>query len=279
MLIDMHTHIGGAKVGFVMSEDMILQEMEKYHVDYCIVSNGDSAEFDHELNPLPKEFQVSQKDSFLRTIQFARRNPGKIGIMPWIKPATEGMDEELEQLIRENRDIVKGIKVHPFHSNTFFHSDRMEPYIELAQKYELPVMSHTGGCEAADAKYVYEMALKYPKVNFIMAHMGLGTDNKDAINLMEKADNLYADTAWVPVSSTIEIIKRFGSKRIFFGSDSPIDGVDTYYFNREGKPSMYREYFHGLEEVIGTEAYKDLMYRNAMEFFKIMDSNGENGYE
>ena len=86
---------------------------------------------------------------------------------------------------------------------------------------------------------------------------------------MEKAENLYADTAWVPVTSTIEIIKRFGSKRIFFGSDSPIDGVDTYYYNREGQPSMYREYFDGLEDVIGTEAYQDLMYRNAIEFFKI----------
>ena len=32
MLIDMHTHIGGAKVGFIMTEDMILQEMEKYLV-------------------------------------------------------------------------------------------------------------------------------------------------------------------------------------------------------------------------------------------------------
>lgn len=269
MLIDMHTHIGGDEGGFTMNEDMILQEMEKYHVDYVIVSNGDSMEYDHELKLIPKERQVSQKDSFLRTIQFARNNLGKIGVMPWVKPATERMNEELEQLICENLDIVKGIKVHPYHSNTFFHSEKMKPYLELAEKYELPVMSHTGGCEAADAKYVYEMALKYPKINFIMAHMGLGTDNQEAISYMEKAQNLYADTAWVPVSSTIEIIKRVGSKRIFFGSDSPIDGVDTYDCNPKGEPSMYREYFYGLEDVIGVEAYKDLMYRNAMEFFKI----------
>ena len=82
MLIDMHTHIGGAKVGFIMTEDMILQEMEKYHVDYCIVSNGDSAEFGHDLKALPEEFQMSQTESFLRAIRFARKNPGKIGVMP-----------------------------------------------------------------------------------------------------------------------------------------------------------------------------------------------------
>lgn len=269
MLIDVHTHIGGDKVGFFMTEDMILEEMEKYHIDYCIVSNGDSVECDHEQNPIPECFQVSQKESFLRTIKFARENPGKIGIMPWIKPATETVDEEFESLIKDNLDIVKGIKVHPFHSNTFFDSERMEPYLKLAQKYHLPVMSHTGGCEAADAKYVCKMALKYPDVNFILAHMGLGTDHKEAISLLEQADNLYGDTAWVPVASTVEVIKRYGSKRILFGSDSPIDGVDTYLKNPKGQPSMYQEYFHGLEEVIGADAYKDLMYRNAMELFKI----------
>ena len=104
-----------------------------------------------------------------------------------------------------------------------------------------------------------------------MAHMGLGTDNKEAVELMAKADNLYADTTWVPVSTTLEVIRRYGSERVVFGTDSPIDGIDTYYYNRAGEPSMYREYFNGLEEKIGKEAYANLMYRNAMRIFKIQN--------
>ena len=54
-----------------------------------------------------------------------------------------------------------------------------------------------------------------------------------------------------------------------FGSDSPIDGVDTYAFNGYGEESLYQKYFNGLEEVIGKDAYADLMYKNAMRIFEI----------
>lgn len=139
----------------------------------------------------------------------------------------------------------------------------------MMEKYHLPMVSHTGGCEEASPKYVYNMAKKYPGVNFIMAHMGLGTDNKEAVDLMAKADNLYADTTWVPVSTTVEVIRRYGSKRVMFGSDSPIDGVDTYDCNKNGEPSLYREYFNGIEKIIGHRAYEDLMYKNAIRIFNI----------
>ena len=81
--------------------------------------------------------------------------------------------------------------------------------------------------------------------------------------------NLYGDTTWVSLESTIEIVKRYGSKKIFFGSDSPIDGVNTYTQNAKGEPSLYLRYFNELEDIIGSEAYADIMYRNAMEFFGI----------
>lgn len=270
MFIDIHVHIGNG-LGFNMNEEMVEEMIKKYNVSYCIISNGDSLEYDHNLNLIPIELQISQADSFKRAIKFARESEvkDKIFIMPWIKPATETVDDEFISLLKDNLDIVKGIKVHPYHSNTFFDSERIEPYIKLAEEYNLPVLTHTGGSEAADAKYVYNMSVKYPNVKFILGHMNLGTDNKEAIDLMGKADNLYADTAWVPIESTIEIIRRYGSKRIMFGSDSPIDGVDTYAYNGYGQVSMYQRYFNELEEIIGKEAYADLMYKNAMRIFNI----------
>lgn len=268
MVIDTHVHVGNM-VGFNMNEDMILRMMDKYGIDYCIVSNGDSVEYGHDLTPIPIEMQVSQAESFERSIRFARKYPNRIGIMPWIKPATEHADNTLEQMIQDNADIVKGIKVHPYHSKTFFDAPCMESYIELAEKYYLPVVSHTGGCEEASPVYVYHMAKRYPNVNFVMVHMGLGTDNRQAVELMGQADNLYADTTWVPMSTTIEVMKRYGSKRVVFGSDSPIDGVDTYAHNPKGEPSMYQGYFNDMENLIGTEAYADLMYRNAQRLFHI----------
>ena len=56
---------------------------------------------------------------------------------------------------------------------------------------------------------------------------------------------------------------------MLFGSDTPIDGVDTYLCNPKGDRSIYQDYFHLLEEKIGKEAYEDLMYQNAVRIFKI----------
>ncbi len=271
MIIDTHVHTGLFEAPdrtVDMNEETVLKSMELYSIDFALVSNA-AVEYDCEWNPVPMEKQVSQEESFLRSIAFARKNMDKIGIMPWVKPANETADARFEELIRENLDIVYGIKVHPFHSKIAFDSERVEPYIKLAQKYQLPVVTHTADCDEASPVRVYNMALKYPDVNFVMVHMGLGTDNKEAIELLGRLPNLYGDTTWVPLESTIEIVKRYGSKKLFFGSDSPIDGLHTYKQNPKGEPSLYQRYFNELEVAIGKAAYEDIMYRNAMEVFGI----------
>lgn len=269
MIIDAHVHIGGEAVGFKMYESTVLESMDKYHIDICLVSNGDSGEYGHDLELLPEDVQIDQKTSLERAIQFAKENEGRIYAGFWCKPHNEVLDEEIEKLIEENRKYMVFLKVHPYHSNLAFDDDKMIPYLDLAVKYDLPVVVHTGDSYNDSPERVYNMAKKYPTLKFVLAHMGLGTDNLLAIEMMEKADNLYADTAWVPVSTTMEVIKRFGSKRIIFGTDSPIDGVDTYYCNKEGEPSLYRQYFGELKDMLSEEDYDNLMWRTAKELFKI----------
>ncbi len=278
MIIDTHVHIGGEKVGFDMSEDKVLAAMEKYNIDFCLVSNGDAAEVDHEQQLIPQEYQVSQEDALRRCIAFARKYPKKIGVGVWVKPLTETVTEELEQLIAENRDVIYALKLHPYHSKISPVDKKTLPYLELAKKYRLPVVSHTG-CGPEDAPvHVYEAAKLFPEIPFVMVHMGLGSDNKEALELLGKADNLYGDTAWVPVETTIEAVRRYGSSKMMFGSDAPIDGVDTYRCNPRGERSMYQDYFKHplfekdcgrLEEQLDKEAYADIMWRNAAGVFKI----------
>lgn len=269
MIIDAHVHIGGECVGFEMSEEIVLESMRKYNIDICIISNGDSGEYGHDLELLPEDVQISQKESLERAIRFAKENKGRIYAGFWCKPHNELLDDEIEKMIAENRKYMIALKVHPYHSNLAFDDDKMIPYLNLAVKYNLPVIVHTGNSYNDSPERVYNMAKKYPNLKFILAHMGLGTDNQLAIDLMAKADNLYADTAWVPVSTTLEVIKRYGSKRVMFGTDSPIDGVDTYYCNREGQPSLYRQYFGELKSMISEEDYENLMCNTAKEVFGI----------
>ena len=267
MLIDTHVHIGGGTLGFDMDEEMVFTAMERYGIEYALVSNCDAAEVDHEQKLLPPEVQVSQEEALKRVLVFARKHPEKIGVGVWVKPLTETVTEELEMLIRENLDIVHAIKLHPYHSKISPMDERVRPFLELARKYHLAVISHTGGCEEAEPVHLYEAALAYPEIPFVMVHMGLGSDNREALELLGKADNLYGDTTWVPMATTEEAIVRYGSRKMLFGTDLPIDGVDTYLCNPKGERSLYQDYLHVLPERITADAYEDLMYRNAVKVF------------
>lgn len=269
MVIDTHVHIGGEANGFHMNEEMVLTAMERYNIDFCVVSNADAGEMNHRQQLFPEEKQMLQETALASTLAFAKQHPGKIGVAPWVKPYLQGLTPELEQMMRDNSDWICAIKLHPFHSNVLPTDERVLPYLELAEQLQLPVVSHTGGCEAARPLHLYEAAKLFPNVNFVMVHMGIESDHKEALDLLGRADNLYGDTTWVSMDTTIEVIKRYGSKRMVFGSDMPIDGIDTYLCNPKGDRSIYQDYFHVLPEKISPEAYEDLMWKNAVSLFRL----------
>lgn len=263
MIIDSHVHIG-TFVKTSMPKEMVLESMDKYNIDFSIVSNGSGCEVDHDQLPIPLKEQRTQSDINREMIEFARANSNKIGALLWAKPATEVCDDEFEQMIKENPDIVYGIKVHPYHSKTAFNSEKVQAYIRLAEKYGLCVLSHTACDCDSDPKLVYEMAKKYPKVKFIMAHMGLGTDNQEAIRLISKLPNLYGDTAWVKAEIVEQAIRECGSDKILFGTDNPINGLDTY-----DDDDFYNRYFVELKSRITEEEFEKLTYKNAINVFGI----------
>ena len=99
--------------------------------------------------------------------------------------------------------------------------------------------------------------------------MGLGTDNQEAIRMIKERKNLYGDTAWVPLKSTVQAIKECGAVKIMFGTDNTIDGVDTLCVNPKGEPSLYQQYFNELKSLITQDEYEKLMYKNAIKVFKL----------
>lgn len=267
MIIDTHVHIGTG-LGFNMTEEDVLYSIDKYGIDYVLVSNAEAASHDHDRKPLPVSEQTSQLDCLRRTLRFAREHEDKIGVLHWIKPSEE-ITGELRGLIEDNLDIIKGIKFHPFHGGCSFSSPENRKYIDLATEYRLPVVSHTGTEYDDNPMRLFEMAQKYPDTKFVMVHLGLGSDNKEAIGLCKKQENLYGDTTWVSTKSALEFIKKCGDHKLMFGSDSPIDGKDTYAFNFKGDRSLYQEYFGEFREQVSAETYEKIMWKNAAEFFGI----------
>lgn len=268
MIIDTHVHIG-TSLNFVMTEADVMYSMNKYGIDYSIVSNCEAASHDHERVLLPEVYQTSQVDCLRRLLSFARENQGRIGAAVWVKPLVEKPSKELMDLIDKNRDIIHAIKLHPYHAGCSFSSEEAQEYIRIARELMLPVVTHTGNCEDDSPRRVYEMAKKYPEVNFVMVHLGLGTDNKEAIELCSSLPNLYGDTTWVSVESALSFIEKCGAEKLLFGSDNPIDGKDTYLNNGKGDISLYQDYFSRFRKLVGEEVYSLVMAENAKRLFKI----------
>ena len=268
MIIDTHVHIG-TSLNFNMTEEQVLYSMEEYGIDKVIISNSEAASHDHDRKLLPREYQVSAAECLRRCLDFARKNSGRIYVAVWVKPSVERVSRELENLIAENLDLIKAIKFHPYHSGVSFASDACREYIKLAEKYSLAVLTHTGNCEDDSPRRVYEMAKEFPEVPFVMVHLGLGTDNKEAIELCGKCENLYGDTTWVSTASALEFLRVCGDDKLLFGSDNPIDGKDTYKENGFGERSLYQEYFGEFREQVSPETYEKIMSKNAERLFGI----------
>lgn len=268
MIIDTHAHIGKL-LSFRMTEKQVLYSMEKYGINFSLISNIECVEFDHQGRAVPKILQKSQYKANKKAIDFAKAHPDKIGVLLWAKTFNENADRDFIKLLEENREFIYGLKLHPFHSRVAPDDPKMEQWYELCRKYELPIVSHTGGCEEANSIHLYNAAKSHPDLNFVMVHMDLETDNKQAVDLLGKLPNLYGDTTWVKTETTVRAIKNGGSHKMLFGSDNPIDGKDTYLHNKTGDRSLYQKYFNELKTELSSDEYADLMYRNAQRLFKI----------
>lgn len=75
---------------------------------------------------------------------------------------------------------------------------------------------------------------------------------------------MYADCAWVPLAHAKAVLREVGIERIMFGTDNPIDGLDTL-----ANP-MYREYFDPNNGLTSKER-EHLFYSNAKAFYRLSD--------
>ena len=259
-MIDSHLHFGG--IGkFNMSQDMLLTALDKYEINFGIVSNIEGCEFDSNL--IPEKEQVQQLEVNRRTLDLVKVHPNKLRGQFWIKPYQEGFNYEVEEFILNNRDYFVGLKVHPYHSNLALTDRKCQPYLEFANQYGLSVAVHTADDENSRPYHVYQMAQKYKEVDFIMVHLGLGTDNSQAIKYVAQQENLYGDTTWVSYDHVTKAIEKCGAHKILFGTDSPIDGVDTY--------QKYEQFLEAENNTWPQEVQEQVFNANAKKIFNLRE--------
>ncbi|MBQ2923725.1 MAG: amidohydrolase family protein [Tyzzerella sp.] len=245
MIIDIHTHYGIVPGKYNMSVEMQLAAMEKYHIHYALISNI-VASIEH------KGISANAK-----MLEIVREHKDRLGCMLW---ANEKLDEaekkSFEDMYLTNRDIVKGIKIHPDVSEKRADDVCFDFFYSMAAKYHLPILLHTKKNQFSSVEIVVNAAKKHPNTIFILGHMEISSNGKNALEAVKKYDNIYGDTAWVRLEVAEEAEKMGIVHKMMFGTDSPISGADCY------ADDYYMEYYRTDKQYI-----EDIFYKNAQRVF------------
>jgi predicted TIM-barrel fold metal-dependent hydrolase len=152
-----------------------------------------------------------------------------------------------------------------------------QPFYALADSRHLPVVFHTGDTydKGAEVKYadplgVDEVAVAFPRVTFVIAHLG-NPWIQSAAEVIYKNDNVYGDLSALMLGDVGKkedealqelLIKPIhwaylyveNPKKLLFGTDWPL--VDI------------RSYIDAVKRAIPEKSWEDVFYRNALRVFK-----------
>ena len=170
--------------------------------------------------------QVKRINDFI--VSAVQKYPDRLIGFGSLHPDMKGMEEEIDRIISIG---LHGIKLHPDFQK-FAINDENACRIYDAVGDRLPFLIHTG-----DKRYKYsnpslmaEIAKKYPHTRFIAAHFGGWSEWEEAEQELVGLDNIWVDTSSSFYSMTpekaAELITKFGSDRVFFGTDYPMWRAD-----------------------------------------------------
>jgi hypothetical protein len=175
------------------------------------------------------------------------------------------------------------IKIYLGYTYRYAYDRLYEPVYRLAQKYDVPVVFHTGDTSSAKAKVKFadpltidEVAVDHPKVNFVIAHCG-NPWIESAAEVAYKNPNVYIECSALLTGNLDEAPREkvetyvvrpiawvFGyledPKKMMFGTDWPLVSM---------KP-----YVEAYKRAIPKEHWKAVFHDNAVRVFKLSGNAG-----
>ena len=204
------------------SVDGLLAEMERAGVDVSVSLPvmTSPTQFD-SINRFAKEINARFESSMPKIISFGG-----------IHPQCENIEDKMSFI---SDCGFKGVKIHPDYQDTFFTDESYERIFACAEKLGLIVITHAGvdgayrdrptKCTPQMSK---EIIRRHPDLKLVLAHYG-GNEMFDEVEEVLCGENVYFDTAYIlrfiGKEKFIKILKKHGTDRILFASDTPWSGI------------------------------------------------------
>jgi|688.fasta_scaffold386106_2 predicted TIM-barrel fold metal-dependent hydrolase len=251
-VIDAHTHFHSKELNnYKQPSPQILAEFKDAGVSGAVVHFSASENFGAEVNRKSKH----------QWITCMGLHPGDS-----VKKVEKGITEGRFQCLKVYLGYVPKWANDPFYL----------PFYKLAERKKIPVVFHTGDTydkkgkvKYADPLQIDEIAVDYPKVKFVIAHVGNPWFNS-AAEVVYKNDNVYVDVSGLLLGDVSEVkpeeleelvIKPLrwvyayveNPKKFLFGSDWPLVKI--------------RPYIELMKRTIPEKDWKGFFSDNAREVF------------
>ena len=201
-------------------------------------------------------------------------NPSNLYTCLGFNPDKDINIEAFEQAITKN---VVGLKVYAGYYHYHVHDDIYKPLYELARKYNLPVVIHSGDTfsEKGLLKFAHplevdELAVQYKDVNFIIAHFG-DPWIMTAAEVASKNKNVYIDLSGLIIGDK-EDIERFEVEEFMFPLRRGLVFLDDYkkvLYGSDWPLVNTKHYIEFIKKLIPVEHQEDVFYNNAKRLFKL----------
>ncbi|MEW5853559.1 MAG: amidohydrolase family protein, partial [Myxococcota bacterium] len=190
--------------------------------------------------------------------------PDRFRALAWGHPTADDFQRAadlgvVEALLRD--DAFQGIKLHPVGDSFPADAAYVDPYLDLAEKYRVPVVIHTeeqSGASPADAASparVATLALRHPGVLVVMFHMDIAAcDRTNVIRHAQRAPNILVETSWSNARQVRLAMCSLGAHRVMFGTDATTDGDTHYDRGNNILNAACTDYNQGYTQVIGEMA-------------------------
>lgn len=187
--------------------------------------------------------------------------------------------QNVERQLQSTR--VKALKSYLGYSYYGPNSPNYVPYYELAARYEIPFIFHTGDNHSTLAKVKYahpllvdEVAVEHRNVNFVIAHFG-NPWIIDAAEVVFKNENVWADLSGLLVgdeayfrnASERGVLLRL-IERVKQGIEFT-DRPDKFLYGTDWPLAPMRVYREVVERIIPEEYHDAVFYQNANALFKL----------
>ncbi len=210
MIIDFHCHIGASKnireeSGTAKS---LVELMDKRQIDKGVLIPSASSK-------KPRYYE----DVLKALTEFPDRFYGFL----LANPREETVCDTLEMVVEKYG--FKGLKLQPtFMGFAADDHDWVYPIAEKARELNICMMVHSDPSIYASPWQVGLLAMDFPEVPVVMAHMGFidVVYNDAAINMAKRAANLYLETCGVSAEAKVALaVREIGASRVLYGSDMP----------------------------------------------------------